>query len=302
MRFLDFVERWLCCGRVDDDSVVSDLRIVRANPDSLAESLVAYTHDARVHHIASSEPAVVITDNVEATTVALAPTMGVSIAQGQDETSPVSEPTSLTLSMEEDVVTGQLIRFGDDIFVDVEDGALVEVPMDVQLRLGTVGDDGSEEGLIGQPAGTGVVYTTTIPEDSPSSVFRVCQDVVEVEKHRRLPHQKRGDYAACVVSEIKNRLGCPAPNAANLLAVRRMANNIMGKHGVRPTHIRSVLETVVAGVFVPDDEDLRGAKMLQSVGMAQLRNEVADAGPRSAWWDLFHPFKSRGAERVRGGV
>lgn len=141
---------------------------------------------------------------------------------------------------------------------------------------------------------------TTIEEAGPSSVFRVCQDVVEVKRHRRLPHPKRRDYAAIVISDIKNRLGCPAPNAANLLAVRRMAKNIIDNHGLRPTHARVVIERVVAGVFVPDEEDLLAAQVLQSVGMQDLRSEVADARPRSAWYALFHPFGgNRGAARVR---
>jgi len=141
-----------------------------------------------------------------------------------------------------------------------------------------------------------------IPVGEASSVYRVCQDVVEVKRHRRLPHQHKGDYAASVVSEIKNRLGCPAPNAANLLAVRRMAINSCNQHGLRPSHVRDVVERIVAGVFIPDEEDLRGAKMLQSVAAGELRDELADAGPRSAWYDLFHPFKRRGAARARVGV
>lgn len=147
----------------------------------------------------------------------------------------------------------------------------------------------------------------SVPDESssnvgPSSVYRVCQDVIEVKRHRRLPHAKRGEYVACVVSEIKNRLGCPAPNSANQLAVRRMAMNTMNNHGLRPSHCRVAIELVVAGVFVPDEADLQAAKILASVGVSELRAEVADAGPRSAWYDLFHPFKSRGAVRVRSQV
>jgi len=78
-----------------------------------------------------------------------------------------------------------------------------------------------------------------------------------------------------------------------------MAVNIMEKHGVRPTHVRRAVELVVAGVFVPDEEDLAGAKILQSHSVGALRAELADAGPRSAWDDLLHPFRSRRVKRVR---
>lgn len=150
----------------------------------------------------------------------------------------------------------------------------------------------------GEPeCGEGGGSPPAIPESGPSSVYRLAQDVVEVKRHRRV--RKHNRYARAVAAEIKNRLGCPAPNAANLLAVRRMANNIMEKHGVRPSHIRQTIELVVAGVFVPDEEDLRGAKVLQSVSVAALREELADAGPRSAWYDLFHPFARRRVDRVR---
>jgi len=78
-----------------------------------------------------------------------------------------------------------------------------------------------------------------------------------------------------------------------------MAVNIMDRHGVRPSHVRNTVELVVAGVFLPDEQDLRGAKLLQSVSMAALREEVADAGPKSVWYNLAHPFRSRRVERVR---
>nr|WRQ65009.1 hypothetical protein [Tolivirales sp.] len=136
-----------------------------------------------------------------------------------------------------------------------------------------------------------------VPQGVATSVYRLAQDVVEVKGHRRVRRPEK--YVRAVVVEIKNRLGCPAPNAANLLAARRMAMNIMERHGVRPSHIRRAVELVVAGVFVPDEEDLVGAKILQSVSVAALRDELSDAGPKSAWRHVFHPFRERRVERVR---
>jgi len=136
-----------------------------------------------------------------------------------------------------------------------------------------------------------------VPQGVATSVYRLAQDVVEVKAHRRL--RKPDKYVRTVVAEIKNRLGCPPANAANLLAVRRMAVNIMEKHGVRPSHVRRAVELVVAGVFVPDEDDLVGAKILQSNSVAALREELDNAGPKPAWASVFHPFRDRRVRRVR---
>jgi hypothetical protein len=154
------------------------------------------------------------------------------------------------------------------------------------------GPGGSDDGGTGSSGGV-----PTVPVDGPSSVYRLAQDVVEVKKHRRI--RKPNRYAAAVVAEIKNRLGCPAKTQANILAVRRMAVNIMERHGVRPTHVRQTVELVVAGVFVPDKHDLRGAKILQSVSVEALREEIEDARPVSVWGNVFNPFRRRRGDRVR---
>jgi len=117
-----------------------------------------------------------------------------------------------------------------------------------------------------------------------TKVFVVKQDVIEVEKHRRLNRRRRGEYIGSVVSDIKNRLGCPTDNAANRLAVRRMANNIMNKHGVRPTHIRSTIEVVISGVFIPDNEDILAAAIDNSLIAATQKRRLRSAGPQS-WTD-----------------
>lgn len=135
-----------------------------------------------------------------------------------------------------------------------------------------------------------------IPTNTPSSVFRLAQDVVEVQGHRRVKHPN--PYARSVIMEIKNRLGCPAMNEANKLAVRRMAINSMERRKLRPSHIRKTVELVIAGVFVPDEHDLRSAKVLQSASMRALREELADAGPKSVWHNLAHPLRSRRVSRV----
>jgi hypothetical protein len=78
-----------------------------------------------------------------------------------------------------------------------------------------------------------------------------------------------------------------------------MAINIMEKHGVRPSHIRRTVELVVAGVFVPDEEDIQASRIMQSNTVAALRGKLADARPRSIWSRLVHPFRDRRVELVR---
>lgn len=258
----DFIERWICCGRIDDDDVLENIRVVRMNPDTLAEQVIAYTHDPQERHVTYRPTALVITDN------------GDQVDEVWSVPEAVENVGATAPAQDTMVAAATPIGAGKEspTFLEIDDVAEGGAPYGVLAAVG------------------------------PSSVYRVCQDVIEVPRHRRLPHPHRGVYTASVVSEIKNRLGCPAPNAANLLAVRRMANNIMAKHGIRPSHTRACIEQIIAGVFVPDEADQSAAEMLASVSMKSLRSDLANAGPRSAWYDLFHPFKNRGASRVRGPV
>lgn len=258
----DFIERWICCGKLDDDEVLENVRMVRKNPDTLAEQFIEYTHDPQERHVTYRPTALVFTDN------------GDQVDEVWDDAE-VAEDVGATAPAQDTMVAAASPHgAGEDSpsFLEVDDIAEGGAPYGVLAAVG------------------------------PSSVYRICQDVIEVPRHRRLPHPHRGDYVAVVVSEIKNRLGCPAPSAANLLAVRRMANNLMAKHGIRPSHTRASIELIVAGVFVPDDADQAAAEVLASVSVKSLRSDLANAGPKSGWYELFHPFKNRGATRVRGPV
>jgi len=249
MAFGDFIERWICCGTLDDADVLDDVRLVRRNPDTLAEACVQYTHDPTEHHITYRAKATLNTDNGDEIedVFCVTPVIRETATMGGPEPKGSSDSPSLIPTCE-------------------------PAPVEAEELYG------------------------------PSSVYRVCQDVIEVKQHRRLPHPKRGDYIPSIVSDIKNRMGCPTYTTANELAVRRMANNIMGKHGVRASHTRASIELVIAGVFVPDEFDLRRERVLQSASRGALVSESRDCAPRSAWYDLFHPFKSRGASRVRENV
>lgn len=304
MTFLDTLSRWICCRIVDDEEVVSLVRAVRRNPDQLAEDMVLYTHDPVVRHVTNQPSEVIKVDNVAEEKKDEQPakieTTRVRFPRAGDA-EPVVPPPSVDITP---------IMFGDIQCDLVVGGKYYRQPITIgTIECAQVVNDVTEQAMVARveapPQQEQDVQENLPVVEGPSSVYRVCQDVVEVARHRRLPHNNR-DYVGSVVSEIKNRLGCPAANAANLLVVRRMGNNIMMKHGVRPSHIRNAIELVVAGVFVPDENDLLGAKVLASVSVSSLRAEVADAGPKNAWKELFakvfNPFARRGASRVRAGV
>lgn len=300
MAFLDFVERWVCCGVIDDASVLDDIAMLRTNPDTLAEAYVAYTHDPEERHVTDGPDCVFNVDNGAET---------VNVVKG--------------MVFNEIVEEGIVALLGVASVPDDEESTTVE-PVDAKVEpVPEMGANSSPEFVLADNELAAIMETVPGPpvpsakvggpspvnaeeQKGPSSVYRVCHDVIEVPRHRRLPHHVKGHYAASIVSEIKNRLGCPAATAANKLAVRRMAINAMDKHGLRPSHVRSVIEIIVAGVFIPDEEDLRGAKIEQSNAAGELRQGVANAGPVGAWGDLYqsfrHPFKNRGAQRVRGAV
>jgi hypothetical protein len=70
-----------------------------------------------------------------------------------------------------------------------------------------------------------------------------------------LPPSKPGRrlFMMSVVAGVKNTMGTPSRNAANVLVVRRMARQAMELHGLRPTHIAQVLPLIVEAVFVESE-------------------------------------------------
>jgi len=354
---LTFIEKWVCCGVVDDENVVQDIRLVRKQPDCLAESCVSYTHDPVEHHVTVNPVRVVMTDNDTPQETEDA-TVGEEAERpnrpsGCQYTGPLQEIRAAAREILRSRDCGELGRLsgsnilsnsiakchwvvdavstvvqptidGDKLCVAIARKGYSCPLGDLLKKIVVLAEYGARDKTRRRAEAFKIVvfYISTIPESpdcpgdpsipaaqqseevvipdrQPSSVYRICQDVVEVKRHRRLPHTRSGDYVAAVVSEIKTRLGCPPANAANLLAVRRMANNICSNHGLRPTHAREAVELIVAGVFVPDAPDLRAAKILQSLSMASLREELEAAKPISVWSSLLHPFKGRGAKRVR---
>jgi hypothetical protein len=87
-----------------------------------------------------------------------------------------------------------------------------------------------------------------------------------------LPRQKkpRHLYIKGVVAEVKLVMGTPVRSEANRQVARRLARNLMVEHGLRPTHIASILPMVVAAVFVKARHELEAEEWTEAIGERQL--------------------------------
>jgi len=256
---IDFVRRYLLCATVDEDHIMDVIAAVRRTPDILAEECLDFTHDPRQVHVANGPDEIVIIDN------------------GNVDSTHSVVPT---LNVDAPHLDG--MPLGEDLAMNEAENPEVvpEAPAAIEAVVPEV-------------------EVQPIPEGRATRNYTVCQDVVEVKNHRRVNWKLSGDYVPCVVSEIKNRLGVPKSNAANELAVRRMALQIMTKHGVRPTHIRMYIEVIIQGVFIPDEHDLLAAEMKASNTARNLHHQHQNAGPQSVWQRvgaLFRRDRCRGLE------
>jgi hypothetical protein len=77
-------------------------------------------------------------------------------------------------------------------------------------------------------------------------------------KNRAIPHSKPGRqlYMNSVVAQVKNIMGTPVHNAANLKVARRIARDLMETHGVRPTHASKILPLIIEAVFVESAHEM----------------------------------------------
>jgi hypothetical protein len=104
---------------------------------------------------------------------------------------------------------------------------------------------------------------------------------IKVKRHRRVT--KRVPFAVACAAEIKCAMGTPKRNEANMLVVRRMANNLCIERRVRPTHSRAIIAIVVSLVFIPDEADILGAEILAS-NEANKRHYNLIWASRGGWW------------------
>jgi hypothetical protein len=148
-----------------------------------------------------------------------------------------------------------------DNFVPCDGNEEVKAPEPkLTITFGTVPCPVSEEV-------NGVAPASTLPAVAQGFVETNRSPVV-VDLHRKVVASRSLQYMNCVIAECKVKFGVPANTSANRKAVERFAGNIMKKHGVRPTHIRTYLPLVTKMVFVPDQWQIEAERL---------------AGTRSAW-------------------
>lgn len=268
----NFTDKWVCCNGVDDESVVENVQRIRDMQDGLAEEYLEFNHQAKMRHYTTQPTVIDIIDNEQPEMVMAQPATESSI--GPNDRSAQMTTTMVGTALSTHFVVG-------DVMVPI-------ITDDSVVVYGTTCLDGHG------PTSTPVVTLDTPSGDhspgseaqgteNPTLVYTICHDVIEVKNSRRVATNGRHFYNAAVVAEIKNKLGLPKCTEANKLVVRRMARNIMEKHGVRPTHIRQSIEKVVAGVFVPDQYDIEASAMLSSNAVTDLRSQVNDSGPKNGW-------------------
>ncbi len=133
--------------------------------------------------------------------------------------------------------------------------------------------------ILDSNSGLGMEYVTTSLElegnqrvEGPEGLeYSLETSPVVCKQHRRVKKYNRIPYMTSVVAEVKVRFGTPTRTQSNEKAVHRYASEIMRKHGLRPTHARQLLPSIVAASFIPDKWEVKAAKMSScSVALERL--------------------------------
>jgi len=112
--------------------------------------------------------------------------------------------------------------------------------------------------------------TSMVQESSDSTdpllvgAVQYINDPIETKLHRKVVRRHRMKYVNTVVAECKLVFGVPKHSEANYKAVRRVAVKLMKNHGVRPSHINSMLPKIVEMVFMPSCYELEAKRLANS--------------------------------------
>lgn len=87
---------------------------------------------------------------------------------------------------------------------------------------------------------------------------------VEINGHRKVRKGRGMKYMNCVLAETKAKFGTPSNDESNRRAVSRFVQNIMNKHGLRPTHIKTYLPMVVSLTFIAGKEETEALSVMNS--------------------------------------
>lgn len=91
------------------------------------------------------------------------------------------------------------------------------------------------------------------------NVVKYTLEPIEEKNHRRV--NRKRNYTAAVIAEVKVRFGVAKRSAANERAIQRYAAEIMRKHGVRHTVVRKLLPIITEAIFIPDKWEVEAARI-----------------------------------------
>jgi len=130
----------------------------------------------------------------------------------------------------------------------------------------------TEAGLVDAPLGDAEDALVDQPDHKPD------------QPHRRLGRRRRNQFVAAMVAQIKNEMGCPVRSPANLLVVRKKANDIMKERGLRPSHMSGLINTVVGLVFVPSANEVIYERMHHSMEWRRRRRLFESTMKPPSFW------------------
>jgi hypothetical protein len=138
-----------------------------------------------------------------------------------------------------------------------------------------------------QPVVVEAVHELQVDLGERNGLVMQAERVEHVKKHRRV--HSGMPFVAALVAEIKCQLGVPNKTEANILVVRRLANNLCTERRVRPTHAKFIVGLVVSLVFIPDEEDVTASEVASSHEAARRIYRYQRASDKSlfsrlSWW------------------
>lgn len=213
-------------------------------------------------------------------------------------------PNEAALEVDAEPVPGQLVVWqpldleGDEVPERMREAAQAgvgarHVPWD-----GFAQPPGAGMQLVNRPA-VEVVGWNQGPEEPPEPsepdtdsepvsnlpLFRLENEPVVIRASNVVLPEQRKKYQLAVLEEVRTRFGPhPKEDEANVLAIRKYANDIMERHGVRPTHRSAMLPMIVACAFIPTDTHIEAVQVGNSFKSRRQRwrAHVASSG-RSPW-------------------
>jgi len=132
--------------------------------------------------------------------------------------------------------------------------------------------------------------TETTESDADIPVFTFDIEPINVKRHLVVPRRNARAYQRAVLDEVRERFGVMPKTEANVLAVRKLAGDIMRRHNLIPSQTQSFLPMIVAVAFVPDKYQAEANRVAKGFHMRK-QEWLANLGRRPwplevGWWTV----------------